>query len=293
MTPRIRLAIIGAGKMGARWIRVARASPRFDLAAVVDPGVPSGALRSIEMAPPFDAAIVATPTPTHYEIAHGLLLAGVHVLVEKPLAANYNDAWTLVAAAAGMGVCLAVGHVERFNPAARALFEAVRSGAIGDVVHARATRVGPKPERGGIGDNVALDLAVHDLDLMRGMFGPLRISYASAIDEDARDIDLTAASGLGMSCFASWLSDTRSRLFVVDGARGHAVADLIARTLTVRGNLVWAASEPADPLTDQLAAFARLIDGEDASPLCSGEDGAAAVLLAERAMRVETGGSFV
>lgn len=288
MTARIRIALIGCGRMGQRWLRVLRESPRFDLAVVVDPAAPSGALRSIEMAPPFDAAIVATPTPTHYEVAHGLLMASVSVLVEKPLAANYNDARALVDLAAAKGARLAVGHVERFNPAVRALFDVVRSGAIGSLLRLGATRRGPRPASA---PEATLDLAVHDLDLLRALVGPLHVD--ACFDDDPEDdvaVALESDDAVPMTVRASW-SEDRYRLMWALGTKGVASADLLARTLTVTGKT--SPVEQRDPLTDQLAAFARLIDGEDATPLCSGEDGAAAVLLAERAMRGETGGSFV
>ena len=100
------------------------------------------------------------------------LAAGLHVLVEKPIATTLPDALRMRSAALEAGRKLMVGHVERFNPAVEKLRELVAEGRLGKVYRAHATRVGPLPTR--IQDaGVAIDLATHDLDIMQHVLGLL------------------------------------------------------------------------------------------------------------------------
>jgi len=166
----LRVAVIGAGHLGGIHARRLTALPDFSLEAVVDPlpeqrAAVAAACHCEALAHhrpllgKIDAAIIATPTRWHHAVALELLQHGVHLLVEKPLAATAAEAWELVEAARRAAVVLQVGHVERFNPAWTA--------ALPHVIEPRlilARRQAPHALRStDIG--VVLDLMIHDLDL--------------------------------------------------------------------------------------------------------------------------------
>src|SRR3954447_26433874 len=120
----------------------------------------------IEDADHLDAISIACPSEHHAEVALEALAAGLHVLVEKPIATTLPDALRMRGAALEADRKLMVGHVERFNPAVEKLRELVADGRLGTIYRAHATRVGPLPTR--IQDTgVAIDLATHDLDVMQ------------------------------------------------------------------------------------------------------------------------------
>ena len=110
-----------------------------------------------------DAVTIAAPTHLHRDIALACIERGVHVLVEKPIASSVEEGRAIIAAARRAGVTLMVGHVERFNPAVEAIKDAIRGE---DILSIAITRVGPFPPRmSNVG--VVIDLAVHDIDLIR------------------------------------------------------------------------------------------------------------------------------
>jgi len=164
----LRGAVFGAGNMGRHHIRIMSQHPDVDLIAVVDPdteraqalgeqwGAP--AFSSVEEVPDIDVAIIVTPTQYHHQIALPLIERGVHLLIEKPLAATPDEAREIVEVAKAKGVKLAVGHVERFNPAIKSL-----SGLSKDPKMISIERLSPYTPR--IKDSVIYDLTVHDVDL--------------------------------------------------------------------------------------------------------------------------------
>jgi len=169
----IRIGVVGVGAIGRNHARVLAALPGVELAAIWDAnpeqlhqvaaqvGLPHAATSSLEgLAARCDAATVATPTSTHLDIASQLLRAGLHVLVEKPIADKLSDALALVELAHQVGRILQVGHIERFNP--------VLAELECRLTHPRfieAHRLSPFPNRStDIG--VVLDLMIHDLEII-------------------------------------------------------------------------------------------------------------------------------
>ena len=167
----LRLAVIGCGHLGRIHARLLSEIEQVRLVAAVDP---DPAARQAVAEPlqieswsdyqqlpgQVDAAVLAAPTSMHAEIALYLMERGIHLLVEKPMAVTSHDAQQMMLASARHAVVLAVGHVERFNPAFLAVrhqiqqprvIEAARSGGF----TFRSTDVG-----------VVLDLMIHDLDLV-------------------------------------------------------------------------------------------------------------------------------
>src|SRR6267154_2372726 len=112
-----------------------------------------------------DAVSLAVPTESHCEIACGLLEAGIHVLVEKPISRTLEEADRMIKAAETGKALLQVGHLERFNPAIVALRPHVRS-----PVYFEIHRIGEFTAR-SLDIDVVLDLMIHDLDIVQWLVG--------------------------------------------------------------------------------------------------------------------------
>ena len=167
----LRVAVVGVGHLGRHHARILAALPGVELVAVVDTnraradeiaaGVGTAALYDTEdLAGRVDAVTVAVPTTWHLDIARPLLLAGVHALVEKPMARSLEEADEMMSAAKRGGALLAIGHTERFNPAV----EAARPLLV-DPRFIEAHRLGTLPER-SLDIDVVFDLMIHDLDVV-------------------------------------------------------------------------------------------------------------------------------
>jgi predicted dehydrogenase len=306
---------VGAGKAGHLHARVIGESGLTDLVAVVDPSSEAEALAysgraewltsldDLLSAPP-DFAIVAVPTRAHESVAARLLLAGIPTLVEKPLAEDVEAALRLQSIAEERGVLLGVGHVERFNPAVRALSKHLEEGTLGRVFQVHARRLSPFPIR--IGDTgVAMDLATHDLDVMCMLAGrPLRIAAETDRKAHRTHEDLLAAvirfeTGIIGVLEVNWLTPDKVRQLTVTGERGMFVVDYLNQHLTLfenaqaseaweaiaifegvtEGNVVRFAIPREEPLKAQLEAFANAVSGRE--PLeVTAEQGVRAVRLA-------------
>ena len=168
---KLRVGVVGVGHIGSSHARLYTGVPNAELTAIYD--VDLGRANSIakkvgatvakspdEFAELVDAASICTPTQSHHEIAVPLLQRGKHLLVEKPITENPQDATELAELAAQNGLILQVGHVERFNPVLSALESRL--------THPRfieAHRLSPYPNRStDIG--VILDLMIHDLEII-------------------------------------------------------------------------------------------------------------------------------
>ena len=168
----LRVGVLGVGHIGKSHARVySELGELAQLAAVFDADADNArevaarlgtrAAESLEeFAGLVDAATVATPTPTHFELARHLLEAGKHLLIEKPITENTADARALSELAQARGCVLQVGHIERFNPAFGALEKLLTRPRF-----IEAHRLSPYPQRSTeIG--VVLDLMIHDLEII-------------------------------------------------------------------------------------------------------------------------------
>lgn len=174
--PPLKIAVIGAGSFGRNHLRVIQQSPQAELSGVLEPD-PSRAdyaaknfncrvFASLEeAAEASDAAVVATPTTTHAEIGCRLIELGLNILVEKPIAHNPESGARLVESAQRHGRVLQVGHLERFNPAIRAL-EKVLTKPLFFEIH-RLSEFSPR----SLDIDVVLDLMIHDLDIVLALTG--------------------------------------------------------------------------------------------------------------------------
>jgi UDP-N-acetylglucosamine 3-dehydrogenase len=320
-----KIVLVGLGRMGKNHLRVLRETPGFELVGVVDgTATPPSDLGSIafsktiaELKVDYDAAVIATPTATHHEVALQLIGLGKHLLVEKPIASTFEQGREVLAAAQAKGVKLAVGHVERFNPAVRKLREIIKEGWLGTPIHFSFTRVGGYPENVISGNNVMLDLAVHDIDVLRSLVGPLRLEHSICHVTwregvfDTAEILLAAGSGASATVHVNWITPTKIRSIRVTGTRGVCFVDYILQTVELAGGSLLKSVEPSstsyeaiqeiyretdriqfgvrkeEPLRAQAMQFHRFLTDGEIGELCTGSDALAAVLLAERAVQVE------
>src|SRR5699024_6154662 len=152
----LRAGLIGLGMMGRHHARVLRQLDGVDLVAVADPaGDPHGVAGPLEVLPDvgaliaagIDYAMVAAPTRFHTETGLALAEAGVHALIEKPLASDVDGARQIADAFTAAGLVGAVGHIERYNPALQSLRARLEAGELGEVYQIATRRQGPFPSR--------------------------------------------------------------------------------------------------------------------------------------------------
>jgi predicted dehydrogenase len=252
------------------------------------------------------AVTVAVPTNQHHAVVMEAIQSGCHVLVEKPIAGTLVEADEMVAAARAAKLVLAVGHVERYNPAVLELKRRIDEGQLGKVYQFHARRLGPFPQR--IRDvGVVIDLATHDLDVMRYLSGT---EIVRVYAETRREVHTTKEDLLsGLVRFGdgavgvlqvNWLTPSKIRVLTVTGERGMFRADYLTQDLSFyenaettsgtwqqitmlrgvsEGAVVTYAINKREPLRAELEAFIQATGG-DASGIVTGEDGREALRLA-------------
>lgn len=246
----LRVGVIGVGSMGANHARVYANRDDVELVGIAEPNQDLGGRVArrfkadlyadvnslIEQAKP-DAVTIAVPTSLHREVAETCLRAGVHCLLEKPIAATVEEGHELAAIAKETGKTLLVGHIERYNPAVQALHEKLKAGDAGQIYRIEVERAGPFPPR--IEDTgVTLDLAVHDLDIVSMLVGALpetlyseKQQFLHKQHEDTIMAMLRYPGDILASLNINWTSPTKSRLLKVYGARGMFQVNYITQEL--------------------------------------------------------------
>jgi UDP-N-acetylglucosamine 3-dehydrogenase len=247
----LRVGLIGLGMMGRHHARVVREVEGMELVAVADAtGDPHGVAGGLPVlgdvheliAAGIDAAVCAVPTGMHEEVGLALAEAGVHTLIEKPIAHSVEAGERLVKAFAARGVVGAVGHIERYNPALQSLRARMAAGDLGDIYQIATRRQGPFPAR--IADvGVVKDLATHDIDLTAWLAQSeyLAVSAQVALRSGRPHEDLVAATGklangTVTNHLVNWLSPMKERVTVVTGEKGAFVADTLSADLTFYAN---------------------------------------------------------
>ena len=328
------VVLFGLGNMGRNHFRVLEEDPRFNLVAVVDPKADSlpdtiksnaKLLRSLEElgALEYDCAVVASPTETHFDVTSRLLDLDKNILVEKPCASTYSEAVKLKTKAQNQGLVLCVGNIERCNPAVSQLKKVMSSSIIGTPVHVSATRGGRFPHEVKEGNNVILDLAVHELDVLRMILGPLNIltslCHSTSLDGvyDTAEVLIKSEENTSASVHVNWLTPQKIRLLRVTGSSGVCEIDYIKQSCSVFGrdilskipedmtnyttetdssfDTITFKIERKEPLKVQLDEFYKALCGDDHT-LCMGDQMAESVMLAEKCMELSQGGivpSFV
>lgn len=247
----LRAGLIGVGMMGRHHARVLRELDGVDLVAIADPGGdPHGVAGSLPILPDINAliaegvdiAVVAVPTRFHEDAALTLAAAGVHTLVEKPIADTVEAGQRMVEAFESAGLIGAVGHIERFNPALQEMRRRIAAGELGEVYQVITRRQGPFPSR--IADvGVGKDLASHDIDLTAWVVQSTyqtvfaQIAYKSGREhEDMIIASGRLANGVIVNHIVNWLSPMKERITIATGEAGALVADTGTGDLTFYAN---------------------------------------------------------
>ncbi len=319
----ISFCVIGVGRMGSQHARCLAEMDEGRLLAVADPDAPraqtvaerSGCrsyadYREMLATERPDAVIAAVPTLLHAPVARDVIRQGCHLLIEKPLADSPAVGRDIVRWARDRGVRLAVGHIERFNPAVRRLREVLQAGLLGDILSISAKRVGlPSPHLNDT--NVVVDLAVHDLDVISFLLGG-RPRVVSAVTgrliggphEDYADI-LLVTENVPCVIQVNWVTPVKIRTLAVVGTLGYAelnyitqtvdlycrqpveppasYQDLVARYGEAGKETIHSGGE--EPLKAELRSFIAAIDS-GREPEVTGEDGLVAVELAFEALQL-------
>ena len=312
---RLKIAVIGTGSMGMNHLRVLRDFNEeqvqiVGVAETYEPSLKHAVSRfhvpgysdyreMVEKARP-DVVAVVVPTHLHFEVASYLLDRGINVLVEKPMTSTVEEALVLIQLARVRGVKLAVGHVERFNPAVIAVSQHLLAGELGKIFHLHARRLGPFPPR--IRDvGVTLDLATHDIDIMRYL-ADAEVEHVYSETQrhiHTRHEDLL----LGVLRFTNqaigvldvnWLTPTKVRELSITGEKGMYLINYLTqdvyfyendytnttwdalRSLTgvSEGTMTRLKIQKAEPLRLEYEDVMDAIR-HDAMPTVSGEDGVA------------------
>lgn len=234
---KLRVAVIGAGHLGKIHVRLLKQIENVELIAVAEPS-PLAQQQVIDqfdvevvsdyrkLFGKIDAAVVATPTRFHFQIAKDLINEGIDVMVEKPLTDSVSDAQALVDLAAEKQCVVSVGHVERFNPAIKAALNLV-----GEPKYIQASRMSGFTFRStDIG--VVHDLMIHDIDLVNSVFsGSVESVSATGVamfgdHEDISQAMIQFSCGGVANLTATRCSFKSERSFQIFGTEGYACVDL-------------------------------------------------------------------
>jgi UDP-N-acetylglucosamine 3-dehydrogenase len=187
-----------------------------------------------------EAVSIAVPTTLHHATAIDFLNEGVHCMVEKPIAISLEEARDMIRAASENKVNLAVGHIERFNPAVKKLKQVLEKGILGKILMLSARRVGPYVPR--IRDvGVVIDSATHDIGVIRYLVGkdPISIfSRAGSLKHVKEDhaIIILDFEDITASIEVNWFTPHKVRTLVVTGSEGIAYLDYIEQKLVIHNS---------------------------------------------------------
>jgi predicted dehydrogenase len=204
-----------------------------------------------------DAVVVATPASTHARIAREVLLAGKHVLVEKPLAISADEAEDLIRVADFSGRVLMVGHTFLYHPAVRALHDIVQRGELGEIYYAHAQRLNLGLFQRDI--NVLWDLVPHDLSILMYVLGtyPVAVAahgaaYVQPHIEDIGYVDLKFPNRVRAQIHVSWLDPNKVRRLTIVGSQKMVVYDDVETLEKLR---IYDRGVDAPPHTDTFGEF--------------------------------------
>ena len=257
--------------MGRNHARVLRGLSGVDLVGVADPGGdPHKVAGSLDVLPDIESLIkvgidycmVAVPTAFHEQVGVALADAGVHALIEKPLAQDTPASQRLADVFEDAGLVGAVGHIERYNPALQEARRRIEAGEIGRVLQIATRRQGPFPAR--IADvGVVKDLGTHDIDLTQWVAqSPYkRVAAQTAFNSGRKFEDMVLITGqlengIITNHNVNWLSPLKERVTVISGELGTFMADTLSADLTF-----WANGKVQSDWSD-LAQFRGVTEGD-------------------------------
>lgn len=315
----LKIGVIGIGSMGKNHARICSDLKDVKLIGVSDLNI--NAAEEIakkydtnafsdykKLAEQIDAAIVATPTTTHYDIAKELLSMKKHILIEKPICDTVKKAEEIVKLAEKNKVILAVGHIERHNPMVNFVKEALDSGDFGELITISSKRVSNFPGR--IRDvGVIIDFAVHDLDVMRYLMGDVKTVYAKGgtfnkqiKHEDYANVLLTFENGKCGVAEVNWLTPIKVRKLSLTCSEKYVEADYINQSVKVSSsnfnkldvndlyhspiqlNTSNIELQKKEPLRNEIEDFVKAIKNNK-KPLVTGYDGMQALKIAVAATK--------
>jgi predicted dehydrogenase len=296
----LRVGVVGVGHLGRHHARIYAAMPTVQLVGIADINSERGQELAAEyrttyyqdyraLIPQVDAISLAVPTTAHCEIACEFLMAGVAVLVEKPIACTLAQADQMIALAKAKGVCLQVGHLERFNPAVVAVRELVTTPRFFEV-H-RLSLFSPR----SLDIDVVMDLMIHDLDIINYLVqSPLTNISAVGVPVisprfDIANARLEFANGCIANITASRISNERTRKLRLFQPNDYISLDYLHQQAGI-WSLRPAAGMPVietralpitkdEPLRLEIAAFVTAVTQQQ-PPLVDGQQGRVALDLA-------------
>lgn len=312
MVGRVNVGVIGVGFWGKNHARVFSELEKAELTAVCDVdskkvekiaekyGVSSYTrLENLLEDEDIEAVSICTPTTTHYQIALTALKYGKHILVEKPMVSNAEEAKHLLNEGEKKGTHLMVGFIERFNPGVQKVKGLIKDGVLGEVILASARRVGRYPKR--IGDvGVVKDSAIHDFDIMRFIFEREPCSVYARMGNSRNGFEDYAQVVLSFDGFqtgfveANWLTPRKIRNLTVTGKEAIATLDYLTQEIMIEDvdKMVKPTNKREEPLMIELEEFTQSII-EDRDPLVTGEDGLRALEISEAAIKSAHGEQVV
>ena len=269
---KLRVAVIGAGVFGRLHMAKYQAIAGVDLVAIADPSETARSAAKLkfgvrthadwrELKRAVDVVSICSPASTHAEIVRGFLNAGVHVLVEKPIATDLDESEELIALAASKGCVLTVGHQERFVFAHSGLLS-IEDAPLG----IECVRAGPWTGRcADVG--VVMDLMTHDLDLIHmlvpGEIADIRASSSVVAGPyaDETTANLLFDNGCEAKLFASRVAETRERSMRLVYSDGVIEFDFLTRAVRNTTKHQLRPLDLADPLGAEIASFISEVQG--------------------------------
>jgi len=303
MKKTVRVGVVGVGHLGEYHVQKYRAMEDVELVGVMD----TNADRAAEIAQRYDTRAygsldeildrvdgvsLAVPTEDHFAVAKEILPRGVHLLIEKPITYDEDDANTLIAMAREKKLVLQVGHVERFNPAVIKM-----ESILTEPIFIESHRMNLFTVRGTDVD-VVLDLMIHDLDIILHMV-PSKVGEVHGVGMsvitpkiDIANVRIIFQNGTVANLTASRVSNQPLRKIRIFQPDAYISVNCFKKEVSVTRLDDSSGSEPfpqivsnkmkypdADPLFDQLKAFAHAVR-EGSEPVVSGEDGRVALRVA-------------
>ncbi|HKZ99939.1 MAG TPA: Gfo/Idh/MocA family oxidoreductase [Thermoplasmata archaeon] len=322
----MKVGVIGVGSMGQNHVRVL--TEIADVVGIADPDVKVGGAVSNRfnvsyftdykalLKEKLEAVSVCVPTELHEKVALDAIGRGVGVLVEKPLADSVGPAQRIVEAADAAEIVLAVGHIERHNPAIGVVKRHLAEGQYGDLVTATTRRVSSFPGR--IRDvGVVLDLGVHDIDILRYLVGsPVESVFAlggrkvHAQFEDHANVLLRFQNGVHGFVEVNWLTPMKVRRLALTCLKNFVEVDYTDQSITVSASTLGTLDpynlyqiplehhsqqihvRKEEPLKRELEDFLDAVK-KDRDPLVTGRDATETLRVAEAANESHRKGKLV
>lgn len=284
----IKVGVVGLGAMGQHHIRL-YSELGYKLIGVADANIERarefGQKYEIasfqdyrDLLDKVEAVSIAVPTTLHHKVAMDFLNAGVHCLVEKPIAFSLDEAEAMIKASKRNKVKLAIGHIERFNPSVAKLKQIIEAGTLGQLLTITTKRVGPfVPRIRDVG--VVIDSATHDIGVVKYLVGKDPVSVFSRVGsikhpkEDYAIIILDFQETT--ACIeVNWFNPQKVRTLVATGSEGIAYLDYIEQSVVVHNthDKIDTGVKKAEPLKLEVEDFLRSIR-ENIQPSVDGEEG--------------------